>query len=310
MEEKLKILKNVLGGYYQNGSEYLFYCSKCRHHKKKLSVNIEKNTFKCWVCDYASYNIRTLIKSSGSGKDLIQWDDLSGKVDLSEFDLLFEERSTVEDEQQVPLPNEMISLTSSDLPYSAIYAKNYLKERGITKKDIIDWKIGFCSEGDYAGRLIIPSFGLSGYANYFVARSYQNQYPPYLNPPVSKNIIFNELFVDFDDDIIIVEGVFDAIVAGTNAIPLLGSSLRATSKLMQNIIKNNIKVYLALDPDAEEKEMRIIQMMMKYGIATYKIDVSPYNDIGEMSKEVFLEKKNDAHLIGFDNFLSHKLRKI
>ena len=310
MEEKLKILKNVLGSCYQNGSEYLFYCSKCKHHKKKLSVNIEKNTFKCWVCDYASYNIRTLVKGSGTGRDLIQWDDLSGKVDLSEFDLLFEERSTVEDEQRVSLPSEMVSLTSSDLPYSAIYAKNYLKDRGITSKDIMDWKIGFCSEGDYAGRLIVPSFGLSGHANYFVARSYNNQYPPYLNPSVSKNIIFNELFVDFDDDVILVEGVFDAIVAGTNAIPLLGSSLRTNSKLMQNIIKNNTAVYLALDPDAEEKELRIIQMMMKYGVATYKINVSPYSDVGEMSKEVFLEKKNNAHLIGFDNFLSHKLRKI
>ena len=310
MEEKLRILKNVLGGYYQNGAEYLFYCSKCRHHKRKLSVNVEKNTFKCWVCDYASYNIRTLVKSAGVGKDLIEWDDLFGQVDLSAFDFLFEEKTRTEDEQQLALPKEMISLAADDLPYSAIYAKNYLKERGITKKDIINWKIGFCPEGDYAGRLIIPSFGLSGYANYFVARSYNNQYPPYLNPSVSKDIIFNELFIDFDSDIVIVEGAFDAIVAGTNAVPLLGSSLRETSKLMQNIIKNNTEIYLALDPDAEEKEIKIIQMMMKYGIRTYKIDVSPYKDVGEMSKEAFREKKKDAHLINFDNLLSHKLRKI
>ena len=137
MEEKLRILKNALGSYYQNGTEYLFYCSKCKHHKKKLSVNIEKNTFKCWVCDYASYNIRTLIKSTGTGKDLIQWDDLSDNVDLSAFDFLFEEKCSIEEEQQLSLPKEMISLISDNLPYSAMYAKNYLKDRGVTKKDII-----------------------------------------------------------------------------------------------------------------------------------------------------------------------------
>ena len=310
MEEKLRILKNVLGSYHQNGAEYLFYCSKCRHHKKKLSVNIKKNTFKCWVCDYASYNIRALIKSTGTGKDLIQWDDLFDTVDLSAFDLLFEEKCKIEEEQQLSLPKEMVSLTLDNLPYSAIYAKNYLKERGITTKDIIDWKIGFCSEGEYAGRLIIPSFGLSGYANYFVARSYSDQYPSYLNPSVSKDIIFNELFVDFDKDIIIVEGVFDAIIAGTNSIPLLGSSLRESSRLIQNIIKNNTKIYLALDPDAREKEAKIIQMMMKYGIEVYKINIDPYKDVGEMSKEEFLFKKKDADFIDFDNFISHKLRII
>ena len=310
MEEKLKILKNVLGNYYQNGSEYLFYCSKCKHHKKKLSVNIEKNTFKCWVCDYASYDIRALVKGTGTGKDLIQWDDLYDRVDLSGFDTLFSKQDDIQEEQRVMLPKEMVSLTGSNLPYSAIYAKNYLNERGISKKDIIDWKIGFCSDGEYSGRIIIPSFGLSGYANYFIARTYENKFPPYLNPSVSKDIIFNELFVDFNKDIIIVEGVFDAIVAGTNSVPLLGSTLKEQSRLMQNIIKNDSKIYLAMDPDAREKELKIIQMLIKYGIETYKINIDPYKDVGEMDKQTFLENKLNAQFMSFDNVLTHRISNI
>ena len=43
------------------------------------------------------------------------------------------------------------------------------------------------------------------------------------------------LYLDWDKDITIVEGVFDAIVAG-NAIPLLGSTLRENSYIFQKIV--------------------------------------------------------------------------
>ena len=52
-----------------------------------------------------------------------------------------------------------------------------------------------------------------------------------------KNIIFNELYVDWDSDLVITEGIFDAIKAGPNSIPLLGSTVRENSKLFQKIIK-------------------------------------------------------------------------
>ena len=55
----------------------------------------------------------------------------------------------------------------------------------------------------------------------------------YLNPPADRDIIFNELYIDWDSDIILVEGAFDAIKAGPNSIPLLGSTLREESSLFQ-----------------------------------------------------------------------------
>ena len=71
--------------------------------------------------------------------------------------------------------------------------------RGVTKNEIARWKIGYCDEGDFAGRIIIPSSDMQGDVNYFVARSYDREWPRYLNPQnVDKNIIFNELFLDFD----------------------------------------------------------------------------------------------------------------
>jgi len=101
---------------------------------------------------------------------------------------------------------------------------------------------------------------------------------------------------------VIVEGVFDAIVAG-NAVPILGSTLRADSRLIQKIVYNDTPVYIALDPDAEAKERRIIQTLLKYDIELYKIDVSGYEDVGSMPKEIFQRRKQQASIIDSDNYL-------
>ena len=70
----------------------------------------------------------------------------------------------------------------------------------------------------------------------------------YKNPKVSKDIIFNGLNVDWDSDIVLVEGVFHAMKC-RNAIPLLGSTLRENSILFQKICERKPNVYLALDDD-------------------------------------------------------------
>ena len=116
-----------------------------------------------------------------------------------------------------------------------------------------------------------------------------------MNPKSAKSkIIFNELYVNWDEDIILTEGVFDAIVAGKNSIPILGSSLQETSKLFKSIVVNDTPVYVALDKDAERKASVLIANLVKYGIEVYKVDISPYNDVGEMTKSEFLSRKQNA----------------
>jgi len=83
---------------------------------------------------------------------------------------------------------------------------------------------------------------------------------------------------------VLVEGVFDAIVAG-NAVPILGSTLRADSKLIKKIVYHDTPVYLAFDEDAQKKENQVIRMLIKYDIELYKIDTTGYEDVGSMSRE-------------------------
>ena len=63
--EKQKILRKILGDYYESNNEMLFSCPFCDHHKKKMSVNLDKNVWKCWVCDSSGRSIEFLVKKFG-----------------------------------------------------------------------------------------------------------------------------------------------------------------------------------------------------------------------------------------------------
>ena len=310
--EKIKILSNVLGSSYREGhSQLLFHCPSCEHHKKKLSINIERNLFKCWVCDYSGRNVFRIIKRFGTYSDKKDWSRLTQQVEIENFsEKLF---GSVEDEtERLLLPEGFISLANNSLPPTSTYPLNYLRSRGITKKDIIRWKIGYCSSGKYEGRVVFPSFDLSGNLNYFVGRSYIGDWRRYINPSVKNDIVFNHLSLDFLKPIVIVEGVFDAIKSGTNSVPLLGSTLSESSTLFSEIVKNDTTVYLALDTDATKKAERLIKLFLKYDIELLIIDLQDtvYEDVGEMSKEEFERLKLAAENLDAEKFLVNRIMKI
>jgi len=299
--EAKKVLYDVLGHSIASGSETLYKCPVCQHHKFKLSINFDKNAFKCWVCDYRGRSIRRIVRRFGNYIHLQRWDATVGRIELERF-LDFFEEPTNEAPLAIDLPAGFKTLTSRHKPATAMYAYRYLRNRGISDEDILRWKMGYCFDGVYRNRIIIPSFNENGQVNYFIARSYSGDYYKYKNPKASKNVIFNELSVDWESDLVLVEGVFDAVVAG-NAVPILGSTMRSDSKLLQMIVMNDTPVYVALDSDAIEKENRIIQMLLSYDIELYKVNTSGYEDVGAMPKEIFLQRKKEATFIDGEDYL-------
>jgi DNA primase len=311
IEQKVHLLKSAFGSCFKQGKdEYYFTCPICKHeNKKKLAINIVKNSFHCWVCDLRGKNVRRLLKTRLSHSQLYEWDKLNNVVDLNQLnDDIFKSEEQAAKET-VELPDSFISLANQNLPITTKFATKYLYDRGITKEDILMWKMGVCLSGEYAGRIVVPSFDLNGDCDYFVARSYGKQFPKYMNPKVSKDIVFNELFIDWNKDIVLVEGVFDAVKA-ENAIPLLGSTLNEKTTLFNKIIAYDPTIYMALDPDAETKSNDIINKLVHYDIQVYKIDVSGYEDVGTMTKEQFKERKNNAKLITDDWLLESQIMAI
>ena len=303
MSEKLKLLKRALGRCWSNDDEHQFHCPKCDHRKLKLSINIDKDVFKCWICDYSGTKISPLIRRFAPAY-YADWRSLAGEVDLSKYDVIFADH-TPEPPQIIDLPENFQTLTGKKTSIKR-RPLNYLYSRGFTDRDILTWKIGFCNYGEYQDRVIIPSFDDDGNANFFVARSYTDDWMKYKNPRVSKDIIFNDLNIDWDDDVILVEGVFDAMKC-KNAVPLLGSTLRETSRLFQKICERKSDIYLALDEDVKGKEFGIAKKLREYGIRVRSIDVSGYSDVGEMPQKVVEQRKLNADIVSDLDYLHYKL---
>jgi hypothetical protein len=299
-ERKVRIIEDFLGGFYRSKDEFLFYCPKCKHHNPKLSINFNKNVFKCWVCDYNGRSINSLVSFYGKANHRAEWKTVCGIVDMSEAD------KQKNPETIIHLPEEFISLTKKNCTPLSLSARTYLKSRGITTEDILWWKIGFCPDGEFKNRIIIPSFDLKGRVNFFIARNYSGEWQKYYNPAIEKDFIFNELYLDWNKDITIVEGVFDAIVA-RNSIPLLGSTLREDSYIFQKIVDNCDMIYLGLDSDARAKEDKIIKLLLSYGVDCYRVDTSGFGDVGEMDKETFQARKKTSAFVSLDNYLLEKL---
>jgi DNA primase len=307
-KKKIAILRDVLGDSYKTREEYLFFCPKCNHHKKKLSVNLSKDKFKCWICDYKGNSVGRLVRRWGSFSQQQSWSEFTSDFNINVFDNLFGAEDE-EEKQIVNLPEEFRSLATNNGSVGSLPAKKYLRSRGITFEDILTWKIGYCSFGEYQGRIVVPSFDDDGDVSYFVARTYDDDWRKYKNPSVSKNIIFNELYVDWSSDLSIVEGAFDAIIAG-NSVPILGSTLSQKHKLFTKIVENDTPVYIALDPDVETKALNLISKLIEYDVEVYKVDIHPYADVGEMSKNEYQKRKSQATLMNSSSYLSYAVSSI
>ena len=142
----------------------------------------------------------------------------------------------------------------------------------------------------------MPSFDSNGKLNYYVARSIDPDVKrKYINAKVSKSdVIFNEINIDWSQELTIVEGPFDLTKCDDNATCLLGSSFSQKSKLLQEIVKNNTPVLLALDSDMKVKTQEYAKLLSSYGMQVRILDLGTYSDVGEMTKVDFLTAKKIA----------------
>ncbi len=115
--------------------------------------------------------------------------------------------------------------------------------------------------------------------------------------------------IDWDEDITLVEGVFDCFKS-QNSIPLLGSSLNENSCIFQKIMLKSRRVYFALDKDAEKKENKLIRLFQSYGIEVFKINLGDKEDMGEVELGEFKKLKQSANFTENDNYLIGKIREI
>ena len=301
----ITILDSTLGvGSSLKGNEQAHHCPFCNHHKKKLQVNLDTQRWHCWVCDSKGRSIYSLLRKLNVDiRDLNKVRDVYG--DEPEYD------SKDEYVAKLQLPSEFKQLHFKPNGFQPEYnqAINYLKERGITQADIVKYNIGYCSDGLYFGRIIVPSYDGNGELNYFIARSYYKDEPyKYKNPPVSRDVIVFENQINWNEPITLVEGVFDSFSVKRNVIPLLGKFL--LSKLKNKIMEKGVTdVTIMLDSDAVDDSTKHTQWFMKNGIKVRNI-IPTDKDAGEMGFEKVNELLKGAKETGWDDLVLSKLNNI
>jgi 5S rRNA maturation endonuclease (ribonuclease M5) len=229
---------------------------------------------------------------------ILKFKELLGEESRSKY-------TSTDEPQQLTLPAEYKPLWKSEKSYPYLHALTYLKNRGITAEDVLRYRMGYCETGTYAGRIIVPSYDNNNQLNYFTARSFYDGGMKYKNPPVSKNTIIFENMVDWDEPIILCEGMFDAIALRQNAIPLMGKTI--SKSLEYALLRHSVEhVIIFLDADARMDALKLEHRLKQYEIDT-KLVLTNGKDASEMGFTTSWDAIDSATTTNFKQFIEQRL---
>ena len=302
----ISILDTTLGvGSSLKGNEQQHHCPFCHHHKKKLQVNLDTQQWHCWVCNSKGRSIASLLRKLNVDKR-----DLDRLHKIYGDEPAYSPAEEYVIKLQLPKECKQLHFKPSGL-FNPIYNKaiHYLKQRGIKDSEIVKYNIGYCEDGLYGGRIIIPSYDENGELNYFIARSfYEDSTMKYKNPPVNRDVIVFENQINWNEPITLVEGAFDAFSVKRNVIPLLGKFL--LSKLKNKIFEKGVKeITIMLDSDAIEDSTKHTDYFMKNGIKVKNI-IPNGKDAGELGYEKVNNLIKSAEETGWDTNILAKLNNL
>lgn len=299
MYDILQLLEQVLGNNWikSKKGDYLFFCPKCNHHKRKLQVNIELSQYHCWVCHFKGRNLKSLFRRLG----------------FSEY------ASQVRNHRKLLSPEEETPINLIKLPDNAEYvlsrnsvlfqrATNYLKNsRKLRYRDIELYNIHYDDKRD---RIVIPSYDTHGRLNTYNSRSLGNSFYKYEEPyGVDKNAIIGfESMINWNLPIVLVEGMFDAIAVRHNAIPILGTAI--SKKLVRRIIENDIPIYICLDGEARKQTNELIEFLYGYGIEMFEVHLDKFTDPNSLGYSEVWRRINKADKITYEQIYKNKFLSI
>lgn len=285
LDSLVEILEIFLGE-SKNGvsdsSQIQFNCPECDDGGGhfNLEINMLRGKYRCWSCEHTndmSGKLSQLIKKYGGDKLLSEYRQEINNIKKSkEYELHFVDQNLVfeEDEEFIlKLPEKTYDF-QFDGNSKESKALEYLTLRGITKAMITKYNLKYtdiyCPDRNFRNRIIITSYDKYGELNYYTGRDYTGKafrkYYNVENTEKSKktNIIFNEKLLNWDGDIILVEGPVDHI-AVPNSAPLLGKVINSDYYLFESIInKSSQKIIVFLDNDATSEASEVCRRLSCY----------------------------------------------
>lgn len=241
-------------------------------------MNPDSDRFNCWVCGFHGGSLAILmVPGSNEHREYIESRPASKAIIQS---------TEVEKPRCTSLPPGFTPFGLSGSPVEAPY-RRYLLDRGLTEHTIGLYRMGYVDQGDLAGRVVVPSFDGLGMVNFWSARTiWRDTRPTYKLPAASKDVISNEHMVDWTEPVFLVEGIFDEIAVGPQAISLYGKFLQPL--LAQRLVERRPPVvYVCLDSDARVEALELMRRLVGYDITCSLVDL-PGKDPGSLGSEQVL----------------------
>jgi hypothetical protein len=296
----------------KGNTQLLFECPICNRHDgiKKLEICIDGEKLgysHCWRCNLKTRFFGVLLKKINAPKHLREkMFELSGEIKNVRT---YKRKLALSD---IRLPAEFISLSTPSTGVEYRNAIHYLKTRDIDMIDILKYNIGFCESGKFARHLIIPSYDINNKLNFYIGRKYYDEGEyiyRYKKADIDmENVIGFENLINYDCDINLCEGSFDAFAVRNNAIPLFGKYPQ--KKLQEKLISNGVKrVNMILDNDALEDAIKNCELLWKYGVNVHLVRLDG-KDPSKLGFKKVHELIKDSAPFEWENLMRYRLSKI
>lgn len=273
---------------YKHGWMRIPSCPYC-HRENKLGVNLSNYRTNCFRCGAHPSPAQLVmdVEKLDTYSELLKFLNTGGFTELH----FKEEKVELADPVPMYLPEgfKLINQGSSEL---SEIVRRYMISRGFDIKNLANLGVGYCSNKDLFGYLIIP-FYYQGKLRYYNARNVIGNGPRYNNPNkditgVGKEfIIFNHDALHMYRSIFLCEGAINALTMGERGIATMG---KAISRYQINeIIKSPVeKVIILLDPDA--KQYAISTALKLVNFKRVKVVYLPEdNDVNDLGRNKTLK---------------------
>ena len=235
-----QFLRNNNIGYRTSGKnvskgEYSICCPFCGESKFHCGINPSKGLFNCWKCSEKGNIIKIVAKIKNvsfiEAKEIINPTSELKKV-LEERDKVVEEPIIMQN-KDFKLPPHTYRFDYNTTNMWQEVALRFLRQKyDLTWDDIEQADLHYCVYGKYKNSIIIPFF-LNGKLVNFIERSWDKTAKiRYFNCPNEKSLVsIKKMVYNYDSvvgrqQIIIVEGCFDAIKTGFDrTIALCGTEI-------------------------------------------------------------------------------------
>ena len=309
--QKIDFLSSCFGEDYKvsgDGKNIAFICPSCgdksSNAKMKFSICLETLMCHCWVCSMKGKTPYSIIKEHCHPNLAFKFNEIF-KINPSE---------SIEEEQKLFIPRgfKLLATELNSHDPDAKACLRYLRKRGVTENLLWYHKIGRFEGFKWSRRVVFPSFDSNQEINFYVSRSIDdNAFIKYQNAKADKTkIIFDDIRIDWNSELVIVEGVFDMVKSIPNTVCLLGSNLKDNHCLFKKIIKNKTPVILALDSDMHKKSLNIAKSLNSYGIHVRIVNMTEYEDIGEAPSDFVRQKLKDAPIYSREQNLRYLIENI